>query len=713
VKAHDDAALAAGWPKAVGNHLADHWAKRAALDPAGGSWVADGARFGDPVELVDASGLTILDICTALRRAWWLRSHRALTSRRTFMALLYPVGLEFDWAASGGIFRRPTVSGGTFVHIATPAVIKWVSRVRAGCLASGERLHRHGMQGSSAACQFCQAPEEDDRHMLSGCPGTGTADWAAGLRDVWQSVASKLTPPVPPPTAWLAEHHLPLLAALIPSSVFNFLPVAEAPRFAHRLHVALATHVANLLWRREALRIQAAPAPSPSVSLRRPCPLPPERCLSPAALRRLEVARRQLPADQPATSSSQPGLPLPAPAIGDPRRRWLRSRLVSLLASDTVVCTPNLGATAVEILELFERVTNEPFSDTPGVPLTSRVRALAKVMGNITRAGEGEPPLAAGRRRDLTTWSRVPRDHVDVEAWRRRVETMEQTGQRPLRRRMQMADADAGLALWVRSHPYLTPAELAVGESGMALLLLWEIDHSCSWPSQAEDQDRSGTLAGFTRRLKRRVAADPVLAAWLQSEEVQRPLAFGLGDTHYTRWSLQVRRPPPEEPQGWWLQFTEVWRSYLATQQHHLPALLAAAPATSPVVLSATAVPPGNGDSVPTPAPPAAIPRRPRVATTSTRRTRPSRLEQRGPALAPGGPDPPTPAALPAATTGRQPRPSATTDGPPRKRQATLASWLTPPSVQSGNEATSSNATGERARPQGPRHGRATEGPPT
>ena len=86
---------------------------------------------------------------------------------------------------------------------------------------------------------------------------------------------------------------------------------------------------------------------------------------------------------------------------------------------------------------------------------------------------------------------------------------------------MQMADADAGLALWVRSHPYLAPAELAVGESGMALLLLCEIDHSCSWPSQAEDQDRSGTLAGFTRRLKRRVAADPVVAAWLHSEEVQ------------------------------------------------------------------------------------------------------------------------------------------------------------------------------------------------
>ena len=66
----------------------------------------------------------------------------------------------------------------------------------------------------------------------------------------------------------------------------------------------------------------------------------------------------------------------------------------------------------------------------------------------------------------------------------------------------------------------------------MALLLLWEVDHGCPWPSQAEDQDLTGTLTGFTRRLKRRVATDTALpAAWLHFEDVQRPLAFGLADT--------------------------------------------------------------------------------------------------------------------------------------------------------------------------------------
>ena len=709
VKAHDEVALAAGWPKAVGNHLADRWAKQAAQDAGGAQWLGNAGRFGDPVELKDASGSVILDVCTAFQSGWWLRSQRALVGRRAFMALLYPLGLEFDWSASNGIFRRPTVSGGAFVHIVTPAVIKWTARVRAGCLASGERLHRHGMQRSSPACMFCPALVEDDHHLLSGCTGTGTADWAAGLQEVWQSVASALALSVAPPATWLAAHHLPLLAALIPQSLHALLPAAVAPSFAHRLHAALATHVANLLWRREALRIQAAPATALATPIRRPCPLPPERQLSPATLRRLEAARRQVPMDQPSPASPQPGPALTAPAAGDPRRRWLRLRLVALLESDTVVCAPNLGATAVELTELFERVAGEPFSDTPGVPLTSRIRGLAKVMGNLTRCGEGVPPLTAGRRRDLRTWSRIPQHHVDVEAWRRRIELTEQSSLRPQRRRLQMAEADAGLALWVRNHPYLQPAELAVGEPGVALLLLWEVDHCCPWPSQAEDQDLTGTLTGFTRRLKRRVAADTVLAAWLHFEDVQRPLAFGLADTHHTRWSLRVRPPPPSDPQGWWLQFTEAWRSYLTTQQHHLPA-----PPAPPVDTSTDTLLPEAPNTVsagPTPAPPARRSRSTALSTTRPRAPRPAN-RRRVPAV------PAVPTAAPAATpapapaASRHARPATSQDGPPRKRQATMTAWLRP-SLPPTLDETSTSSSALRPRTEGARHGRATEGPPT
>jgi hypothetical protein len=37
----------------------------------------------------------------------------------------------------------------------------------------------------------------------------------------------------------------------------------------------------------------------------------------------------------------------------------------------------------------------------------------------------------------------------------------------------------------------MRPAELDDGESGMALLILWEIDHNCAWPSQAGEDDRT------------------------------------------------------------------------------------------------------------------------------------------------------------------------------------------------------------------------------
>ena len=185
VQAHDQRALTAGWPKAVGNDLADTWAKRAAALSTGPSWTPDPARFGDPVAIFDSHGVPIMDLPEAFQAAWWLRRQRSLVTRRPFMASLYPLGLEINWTLSCGIFRRPTVSGGVFVHPATPAVIKWTSRVRAGCLASGDRLHRHGQLVSSSGCRCCSAPVEDDLHLLSGCPATGTADWASNLHEAW------------------------------------------------------------------------------------------------------------------------------------------------------------------------------------------------------------------------------------------------------------------------------------------------------------------------------------------------------------------------------------------------------------------------------------------------------------------------------------------------------------------------------------------------
>ena len=61
------------------------------------------------------------------------------------------------------------------------------------------------------------------------------------------------SPPATP--SWLQDHHIPLLAALIPQSIREHLslPCTEASRFLNRLHISLATLAAERYRRREAL----------------------------------------------------------------------------------------------------------------------------------------------------------------------------------------------------------------------------------------------------------------------------------------------------------------------------------------------------------------------------------------------------------------------------------------------------------------------------
>ena len=74
-------------------------------------------------------------------------------------------------------------------------------------------------------------------------------------------------------------------------------------------------------------------------------------------------------------------------------------------------------------------------------------------------------------------WNRFPKVPVDVELWRKKQEASEAFSAPVPRLRQQMAAVDSGLAACVKVHPYLVPAEVEQGESGMALLLLWEVDH--------------------------------------------------------------------------------------------------------------------------------------------------------------------------------------------------------------------------------------------
>ena len=124
-----------------------------------------------------------------------------------------------------------------------------------------------------------------------------------------------------------------------------------------------------------------------------------------------------------------------------------------------LVCSTLKGVPAVVFLELFEKLTGEAFSETPGTLIGSRVRPIANVLGNLARE-KGSEIVAPVR------WG----------------------GLGGLQASVQMAAADSGLVAWLKGHRFLVPTAVESGESGMALLLLWEVDHGCPFPSAGGGQ---------------------------------------------------------------------------------------------------------------------------------------------------------------------------------------------------------------------------------
>ena len=724
VKAHDQRALALGHPKAVGNDEADRWARTAATEGGHAIWDPQAGKFGDPVLLIDSAGQVISDVPGSLAAALWTKALSRL-AERSWLAMLYPADIPLAWELSCGIFRRPVSSGNKFVHLAPVATVKWIARVRAGCLATRDRLFRHQLV-ASPACLCCGAPLEDDVHALAGCSATGTADWLMVLQGAWQvaAAAAGVTCQLPP-ADWLLRHHLQLMAALVPVSLGNLLGVGcgEQARFLGRLHQALASATAERFRRRGALLAAAEgsggsvpplPASAPSTT----SALPPERVLSPAALRQLEVERRQsAPAPKPKAA---------IPLAGKLRTQWLRNRLLQLLEEDTVVCSASAGSTSVVLLELFERVTGQAFHDSPGMGVVSRVRSIGKVLGNLMREGVLDPPLSsvkqANKKGEYLCWNRRPKVPTDVQAWRARMERREKQQGPVVCSRTRMADVDKDLAEWLPCHPCLQPVEAAQGESGMALLILWEVDHGQQFPSQGR-ADRASVLAGFTRRLRRRVAADEELKQWLVCVEKQCPLAPGLPESNHYRWSVRICQPKPEMPQGWYVEFVGRWRAYL--EELARPSVATAVCEEVATSSSATGVPPAAG-------PERSGRQRERQGrrqgggAEGQARKRQRRLPAADEAASCTAGHEEAPAAQPAARV----RPREAEDqagGPAKKRAADIRTWFRPAGARGSVAAQSSEqerpvpqeepATGERTEelrelPRKP-HGRAAAGPPT
>ena len=88
---------------------------------------------------------------------------------------------DLDWKASSYLFQAPTMASGKCIFRAPPATLKWVAHARAGALATRARLASAGVPGvPSPRCLCCPAVNEDDLHVVAGCPATGAADCAHG-----------------------------------------------------------------------------------------------------------------------------------------------------------------------------------------------------------------------------------------------------------------------------------------------------------------------------------------------------------------------------------------------------------------------------------------------------------------------------------------------------------------------------------------------------
>jgi hypothetical protein len=465
----------------------------------------------------------------------------------------------------------------------------------------------------------------------------------------------------------------------------------DTARFMAALHIALAERTAELFRRRGELmatapKLPLPPAPTavdmdtaspatptgpsatsspPSVlpGLRLPCALPPERRLTVADLRNIELERRQsVPIEAAAAAApapAHPPAPDRAPPSGDLRRKWLRTRLIRLLMEDCQVCSAADGCPAEDLFILFELVTQEPYTQAPGAVRSSRLTGFSKALGNLIGVADLQPPLV--RKSFSGTWrySRNPTQRRDTATIRRQQLLAEATQPMPT---MVLSPAEAGAKLveLLRNRVRIAEAPVDQGETSLALLLLWEAENNQSFPSTASGSE-SDLVMGFTRRLRTLVARDDDLAGWLLSADINAPLAPGLPPSHCRRWGVRIVPPTPMTPWPAYAIFIERWQARMRAQ--------AAAP----------------------PPPPTGA-RRPRAAedfqSAKRHRTGPTR---RPPAAATTSP-------APSPTTPRAARPrspSAEETVPRPKRQSTLGCWLQP----------------QLAVP--PPHGRAAEGPPT
>ena len=256
------------------------------------------------MQLCNAAGEWQVQVTAALEAAWWTSCCRTGGARWTWLATLYPLGLDFDWTASTHIFRRPVVEERGFVFLAAPPVLKWVARARSGALSTRARLVTARL-ASSPQCLCCSADLEDDQHAILGCPVTGSSDLSLLVPEFWVKACGAARLAAPP--GWFTAHLPQLAVGLIPLSLRGLFVGAESWLLSiilRNFHVSLCERLADVLRRRERVMDEKASSSASFSTLPHGgVPRLPLRELTVAELRSAETAH---PVPSSASEPAQP-----------------------------------------------------------------------------------------------------------------------------------------------------------------------------------------------------------------------------------------------------------------------------------------------------------------------------------------------------------------------------------------------------------------------
>ena len=533
VKAHRTDPMVMVDPKAWFNVRADLEADRAAIGGADiVEWQED-SRFADAVLLIDSDGRRISSVDSWAEEVLWQKRCAEMVARRPqTLGKLYE-GRAFDWKSSNVILRTPGIAEGHWNYWAPPGVAKWVVRARVGALATSERRRKtDGRKGpgggpaEAAHCPCCPEVKEDDMHMLTGCPGTGTDGvvedfltfWGETLHEVKVSPKEQFSPT----KCWGESWKLQLAVGLIPMQLRE-LCLMVFSRESTLIHVLQKVSVKMGSWLADRMRDREA---------RRAVNGVPQRARGEQPLPGLSAREVR----ETLRVTMDDATPSAVPAHGDARMRWASNSAKEWILSLARGVLED-GPTGVQLLATWENQTGEEFTKDPPAPVVARINSwgvfLARTMSTLiphTKSVQGR----------VSRWGVVLRDAVDANVWRTEKEEAERG--RVVRPRAQLRAA-VDLVGWINQFEAadcVDAAESDEAASGLALLTLWELEHGMRFPAQG-----SGIyfVKAFARALGIALKSAKEPFRLCATAYVKRPLAQNMTPVRHMRFPIAIRRP--------------------------------------------------------------------------------------------------------------------------------------------------------------------------